>query len=243
MEKKHSFALSSIIRQNRNNSDGEAPVYLRITCNGERAEVSIKVCVHPAKWHPGKGRIKGNGEETRRLNNCIETFEHRAREVYNRQILAGKMPTARYIKNEIIGNEADRHFLLKSFKDFVAEITSRSGKDYAPGTIKNWKVTEGHLEQFIKATYDVTDIAFKDLELSFLYKLDLYASTQWGCGKNATLKHIERIRKIVNKAVSLNWLEKDPFQAFQGKQEKTHRTFLTEEELRKIAAKEITIER
>jgi integrase len=63
------------------------------------------------------------------------------------------------------------------------------------------------------------------------------------CGKNATLKHIERIRKIVNQGVAFGWLEKDPFAAFQGKHEKTHRTFLTQAELEKIEKKEIHLER
>lgn len=100
--KRHSFSLLPIIRQNKKNKQGEAPVYLRITCDGKRLEVSVKISVEPAKWHAAKGRIKGNTEEIRRLNQSIETFEHWARKIYNKCMLNGKVVTADTIKNGLI---------------------------------------------------------------------------------------------------------------------------------------------
>jgi len=243
MEKKHSFAISSIIRQNRNNSEGLAPVYLRITCDGKRSEISVKILVDPGKWNPAKGRVKGNTEETRRLNQSIENFEHRAREIYNKYILTGKVITAEAVKNEFIVPAASQHFLVAQMQKFVNDIEKKVGNGYSAGTIKNWKVTLGHVKEFLKETRSVADIPFKDLDLPFLHSLQLYAATKWQCRTNATLKHIERMRKIVNQAVAFNWLDKDPFVSFQGKHEKTHRTFLTQAELDRIEEKGIPMPR
>ncbi len=243
MVKKHSFSITSIIRQNRNNKDDQAPVYLRITCDCKRSEISVKIFVDPGKWLPAKGRVKGNTEETRRLNQSIETFEHRAREIYNKYILTGKVVTAEAIKNEIIVPPASQHFLVAQMQKFVSDIEKKIGNGYSAGTVKNWKVTLSHLKEFLRETRGIADTPFKDLDMSFLHNLELYATTQWHCRTNATLKHIERIRKIVNQAVSFNWLDKDPFVSFQAKHEKTHRTFLTEAELDRIEGKDIPIER
>jgi integrase/recombinase XerD len=57
------------------------------------------------------------------------------------------------------------------------------------------------------------------------------------------VKHIQRIRKIVNKAIVSEWLDKDPFIGYEGKQEKTNRTFLTDEELKLVETKVIRMER
>jgi site-specific recombinase XerD len=243
MDMKHSFSLLAIIRKNKQTKDGEVPVYLRITCNGRRIEVSVKISLDPSKWNPAKGRVKGNTEEARRLNQSIETFEHRAREIYNRFILAGKLITADAIKNELILPAAGQHCLVAEMEKFVVGIEGRIGNGYSAGTVRNWKVTLGHLKEFLKQTSGLADIPFKELSLPFLHSLELYAATQWHCRTNATLKHIERIRKIVNQAVAFNWLEKDPFATFQGKHEKTHRTFLTQTELDKIEAMEIAMSR
>jgi site-specific recombinase XerD len=243
MQHKHSFSISSIIRGNRKNREGEAPVYLRITCNGRRTEVSIKIFIAPTKWQPAKGRVKGMTKETRRLNHCIEVFEHRAREIYNRHILTGKALDIQNIKKELVGQGEDQRYLVREFQQFVDEIEKTVGRNYSPGTIKNWKVTLGHLKEFLKNAYASADISFANLDMAFLYKFEIFAATEWKCGTNAILKHIERLRKIVNKAVSFDWIEKDPFASFQGKQEKTHRTFLNQEELDKIEEKEMPVDR
>lgn len=84
MIKKHTFSLLTFSRNDKINSDGQAPVYLRITVDGVRALLSTQKLVELARWNPAKVRIKGNTEETRLLNETIENFEHRAREIYNR---------------------------------------------------------------------------------------------------------------------------------------------------------------
>ena len=243
MEKGKSFSISSIIRSSKNSEDDEASVYLRVTCDGQRAEASVHLVVQRSRWLSAKGRVKGNSEDVRRLNQSIETFEYRAREIYNKCILAGKRVTAAGIKNELLGLSTPLHFLGQEFEKFVSEIECKMGNGYAPGTVKNWKVTLGHLRQFVREIYGVADLPLKDLELAFLHHLELYASTKWLCGNNAIMKHIGRIRKVVNRGIAFGWLEKDPFTSYEGKNEKTHRTFLTQAELDKIEGKEIGLER
>ena len=98
MIQKHTFSLLSYLRRAKANKDGLAPVYLRITLDCKRAELSTKTFVDPTKWNITKGRLKSAFEESKRLNQTIETFEHRAREVYNRLIEKGKILSADEIK-------------------------------------------------------------------------------------------------------------------------------------------------
>jgi integrase len=81
------------------------------------------------------------------------------------------------------------------------------------------------------------------MDRKFIADFEGFARTNWGCGNNAALKHIQRIRKVVKRAVSNNWLVKDPFMGFEGKQSKTHRTFLTGQELEAIKIKTFDLER
>jgi integrase len=45
------------------------------------------------------------------------------------------------------------------------------------------------------------------------------------------MKHLERLKKITNLAMSLDWIEKDPFVRFKLKFTKHHRAYLSKEEL------------
>ncbi|GEO08703.1 site-specific integrase [Segetibacter aerophilus] len=243
MTQNHTFSLLSYIRRDKANKDSLAPVYLRITLDGKRAEISTKTFVDPLKWNAAKGRLKSAFQDSKRLNQTIETFEHRAREVYNRLIEKGKILSADDIKDELLGSVHKQRTLVLSFSEYLAEMEARVTIDFSIGTIKNWRVTLGHLKEFLVKKYSRPDIAFKELDENFLREFDSYARRNWGCGTNAVIKHIQRIRKIVTKAISKNWLDKDPFIAFATTAEKTHRTFLTPIELDAIEKKIFELDR
>lgn len=141
MEQKRSFAVLAFVRQTKHNRDGESSVYIRITINGKRSEISTKTTVRTDRWVPGKGRVKGTGLDTMQSNQGIIAFEHRAREIYNRFIEQGKIVTVDSVKNELLGLEHRQRMLLEQFRVTVGQMEARINNGFAAGTIKNWKVT------------------------------------------------------------------------------------------------------
>lgn len=53
------------------NKEGLAPVYLRVTINGTRSEISTKVNVDPLKWDDRKSQIKGREPTDIRKNKIL----------------------------------------------------------------------------------------------------------------------------------------------------------------------------
>jgi integrase len=243
MNNKHSFAVLAFLRKVKSASAGDSGVYLRITVDSLPTEVSTRINVPKAKWNSQKGRVNGTSDETKRLNAGIVNFEHRIQEIYNRFIEQGKIITAESIKNDLLGLDHKKRLLLAQFELVVHDMEARQNAGFARGTIKNWKVTKGHLKEFLIDHCRLRDIAFHQLDLKFVTDFERFARTRWSCGNNAALKHIERIRKVVKTAVINNWLIKDPFAGFKCKQEKSHRTFLTSDELFAIQTKQLHIER
>jgi len=60
---------------------------------------------------------------------------------------------------------------------------------------------------------------------------------------NGVMKHIERLRKMVNMAVRMDWLPKDPFAQFRKHFDKVERESLDLKELSILAEKHFSIER
>ncbi len=243
MKSVHTFSLLSFIRTNRSNSEGESGVYLRITVDGKRSEISTKNYVHKDKWNSAKGRSKGTSEEARATNNSIESFEIRARNIYSTFLERGRVITSETIKNELLGVEDKMRTLTALFEQVYLDMKSKTGNGFAKGTVKNWAVTNRHLKEFISGQYNLSDIALKELSYKFIADFEMYAKAKWQCRSNAAIKHIERIRKVVKLAVANNWIEKDPFIAYKAKKEKTNRTFLSMEELEKIEKKQFSADR
>ena len=243
MENRHTFTLLCIIRKNRINSRGDSYVYLRITVDKKRIEIATKIMVQEEKWDAHTGRLKKMLPDARVINQMLNNFEHRAREIYNGLILQGKLVTPKDIKDELTGAKHKKRTLLSFFREHVGNLESRVGNDYSVGTVKNWKVTLRHLTEFIKSKYSMEDMPFRQLDYKFIHDLELYARTRWECGTNAVLKHIERMLKVIRLDMNNGWLDKDPFINFRCKQEKTHRTFLTNEELNRLEKKRMPLER
>lgn len=74
MKERSRFNVLFYIKRTKTNSQGEAPIYLRITMNGERSEISIMRSIDPSKWNSGAGKVKGMGEHAQSINKLIDTL-------------------------------------------------------------------------------------------------------------------------------------------------------------------------
>jgi site-specific recombinase XerD len=243
MIKKHTFSLLPFIRQHRQKKTGEAPVYIRITIDGKRTEISTKIYVLPERWNVHKGRVKGNNDSANTLNRSIEVFEQKLKEIYTKFIEKEIIVNANSIKSALFKTEEKQRHLIDHFKFHYEQMKREINLNYSKGTVKNWKVTLGHLKTFLQNQYQATDITFKELNKQFIIDFEIFAKRNWNCGNNAAMKHIQRIRKVVNDALEKTWIDKDPFLGYKGKHDKTHRTFLTRDELKAIEQTAMPIER
>ena len=71
-----SFGLLFYVKRSKMNDDGFAPIYLRITIDGARTEISSKRYVKPDQWNTNRGKVTGTSEEVRSVNAYLKTIEH-----------------------------------------------------------------------------------------------------------------------------------------------------------------------
>jgi len=53
-------------------NNGELTIFMRITVNGERAEVSTHQSVEPQLWNQEKGIVKGVSNSSKQVNDYLE---------------------------------------------------------------------------------------------------------------------------------------------------------------------------
>lgn len=64
------FGVTFFTRLNSKKTDN-ALIFVRITVNGKRSEISLKRNLSQKLWDKSKGKVKGNTTEARALNNYI----------------------------------------------------------------------------------------------------------------------------------------------------------------------------
>src|SRR5207248_738803 len=135
--KKHTFSLLPFIRLHRQNKTGEAPIYIRITIDGKRTEISTKIYVAPEKWNVQKGRVKGNHESAKSFNKSIEVFEQKLREIYTRFIEKEIVINADSIKSAFFKTEEKQRLLADHFEFHYEQMRREIDLNYSKGTVKN----------------------------------------------------------------------------------------------------------
>jgi len=149
------------------------------------------------------------------------------------------------IKEMFCGIE-DKEYTLISLFDYHNKVMNAT---LEWGTLKNYFTTKRYVEEFILSVYHTKDFYLPQLNYRFLADFDHFMRTykqkdqKRPCGQNTIMKHIERLRKIINMAIRNEWLERDPFMKFKPSFTKTSRLFLTKDELFEIEKKEFRIER
>ncbi len=218
---------------------GKAPIYARITIDGRRVEISIKKDIDVENWSKGKGMAKGKGEEIRALNTFLEQIRSRMVECYQQLQLKKQLITAVAVKNKFLGIEEKEHSLMSLF-DFHNE-QMKNVLEW--GTMKNYYTTKNYFQLYLKETLHISDIYLSQLSYMFIVGYEKFMKEytplqpKKPCGQNTIMKHIERLRKVINLAIKNEWLDRDPFQKFQPTFLKTHRHFLTSNELASIEEK------
>ncbi len=117
------------------------------------------------------------------------------------------------------------------------------------GTMKNYYTTERYLLKFLKKKKRIKDIYLKQLNFRFITDFEHYLRTYKNAKKqlmlsnNGVMKHLERFKKMINLAIKLEWMHKNPFSQFQLKYNKFDRQYLNERELSLLENTEFTCER
>jgi site-specific recombinase XerD len=102
---------------------------------------------------------------------------------------------------------------------------------------------------FLKKQKKVTDMDITQLSYKFIADFELFLRTfkeaddPQPLNNNGVMKHLERFRKMVNMAVKIEWLDKDPFSKHKLKFTSKERGYLTDEELHTVATKELATEK
>lgn len=216
------FSVLFFIRKNRNFSELQ-PIYARITVDRKRTEISLKRSILVSLWDASKGRARGNSQNARTLNSYLDKMYSKLLDCHTKLVEKDRIVSPQAIKSLYLGLNQEH----KSLKDLVEYHNSNMTSVLQPGTMKNYYTTEKYLYRFIKQNLKTDDIYLKHLNYRFITDFERFLRTykvtkqRRTCGNNGTMKHLERLKKMVNLAVKLEWIPKDPFVNYQLKFQKT----------------------
>lgn len=231
------------LKKSKSQHSGLATVYLRITIDGIRTEISTQRQYDQSKWSSASGRLIGKTEEVRAFNTYLDTIQFRIFEIHKDLISTGLEITGEMIKAKYLGISEKNRMLMEIYEHHNKQFEELVGKEFAEGTLKRFKTCAKSLRDFLKWKYRVSDFDIKKLNFEFVNDYEFYLKSVKNCSHNTVMGYIKKLKKIVRLCVSKNWLDKDPFMSYKISLRETHRTILSEEEMNIISSKVFAVER
>ncbi len=236
---KSTFSVLFYPKRNDIDSSREAPVYMRVTVNGRRVELSTHRKVKVAKWNHKAGKLSGTKDEIRDFNNYLDALRNKIYGIHQQLLRNGTKITSQAIKNSYLGKGEKQIMLLEIFQNHNEQMEMLIGKEYALSTIKKYITAYKHIKNFIAYKFRLKDIPIERVNHSFITNFEFYLKSVKNCNHNSTIKYIKNFKKIVIIALSNGWIDKDPFINYKVHVKSVEREFLTKEEIQLMLYKKL----
>lgn len=237
------FSILFFIRRTRLLKNGEAPIGLRITVNGQRAELQIKRSVLEERWNAQRGCAVGKDRKTLELNQYLESIRTKIFQIHRELMDEDKPINADIIIREFNGEGESPKMLLEVFREHNKKYRELMDRDYVKGTVLRYERTVRYLEEMLQSKYSRKDIPMKELNNEFVLNFEHFVKVEKKCAQNATVKYLKNLKKVTRLALANKWMSDDPFIEIHFHQTQSNRDFLTEEELNTIINKDFEIKR
>lgn len=226
--------------------EGKSCIYMRITIDGRRSEMATAHYVLPTQWDVRRNRVKASAPNGVLINGSLDHAANTIKNHFLNHAATGKLITAAELKELFIGKKEKvvPKTLLDAFEYHRVKMESmiKVGK-IAKTTLAKYNYCQGKVESFLHQRYKKKDIPLADLSMKFVTEFEHFLLVNERMQTNSAHKYIVNLKRIMNVAVSLEWIPKNPFDNFRCSYTNPEREILTQAELDIMLFKEIKMPR
>lgn len=242
--RRSTFKVLFYLKKKAERADGKVPVMIRITVDGEIAQLSAKLFVTPDLWDMTAGKVSGKSAEAVQTNPLLDQIKSRIVQHYNRIMQEEDFATAEKVKNAFLGIGVMNRTLMKDYAEFntsFKEMVDNGTRERS--TLTKYRVVYNHLSDFLSIKKNRKDIAYKELTEQFIWEFDSYLRDIVGLSHNTVWMYTIPVLRFAREAWLNGLIKTNPFRKYEeaSNAKESDRTFLTEEELTKVATVELRL--
>lgn len=240
-----SFSILFSIRESKVRKNGNAPIEITITVNGERCSFSTGKQITIERWDKNKQLVKGKDEEAKSLNIYLKAIKVKLYQKEAELLEKGFIITSDLLRDAYF--DKVESLKEKSLFEVFAEHNQEQEKLVDNGISKAtyWisVYTVRLLKEFVEQRYKREDLYLRELNINFMQSFHSFLRIDKGMAQNSSTKHLKLLKKIINLSVTNSYMVFNPFSNYKIEREPVEIDILDEEELRKIINFETPIPR
>lgn len=237
MRSKTNFRVSFFLKKAKLLKNGEASVAMRITVDGQRVENNIRKSILPNLWDQSKERAKGTSSAAVDINRFIEDARIRIHQIVTELQQTGAEINPLIVQQRFYGVGQVRkqeRAILQVIQEHNDEAKQLIGKDFVEITWRRYETMKRYLGELIKRKYGVDDLPLSDFTGEVIRAYEVYLKTEKDLCQNTLIRYMKALKKITNRCLANDWIQKDPFAGIKFREEPTEPEFLTLEEVDRI---------
>ena len=231
-----SFSILFFIRESKARKNGNVPIEVMITVNGERNSFSTGKQIAIEKWDKTKQQVKGKDQETQNLNNYLKAIKAKLYQKEAELLERGFIITAQILYDAYFDKveSIKERSLFEVFEEHNQEQEKLVGNGVSKATHWVSVYTIRLLREFVQQKYKREDLYLRELNLNFIQSFHSFLRIDKDMAQNSSTKHLKLLKKIINLSVANSYMAFNPFSTYKVEREPVDIDFLDEEELRKI---------
>ena len=155
-------------------------------------EISAKHSWDPTRWETEVDKATGTKEGTRTLNTYLDTLRAKLNKQFN-QLLSGDEPvTVELLKNAFLNKVASSKSIMKVLDYHNAQVAARVGTDYAPATLRRYRVGLKKVNLFLKHQYQRADMPLDQLNRRFITEFEHFLKD----GEGHPAQHVDELHQV-----------------------------------------------
>lgn len=201
-----------LIAKSRLNQMGKCSIRCRITYKQERYEFATGFFIRPNHWYSKLQQAKPPNEDNIFVNTELSLIKQKINQAFLFLQMKNDIFSADIIYSQFKGEKAKKEFSIIEVYDFYnIRINKLVGIELKLVTYKKYVESRNHLFDFIKWRFKTKDFKLKDLKYVFISDYEYYLKTEKNLQQSTLNKAIQRFRKVLQYAISQDYLDKDPF--------------------------------
>lgn len=215
---------------------GKAPIYCRITLEGNRTQFSTAKRVEKKYWNSEANKVNIKSPDAVTINEDLESIKGDLRNIFNQLSAMNEHVTGDMVKMKYTGKDQERKTIMELFKFNYALWTEKYKQQKAAlKTVQRFATVKIKMIRFLQKEYHVSDKPLFSINSAFATNFHHYLTIHESLTENTISVYLRFTKQIFKLVVAKKWIDENPFNETKTPYRHPPREILNMTELNSLA--------
>ncbi len=220
----------------KTDDSGKAPIYCRITLDGNRTQFSTAKRIEKKYWNSEANKVTNKCPDAVTINEDLETIKGDLRKIYNQLSATNDHVTGDMVKMKFTGKDQEKKTIMDLFK-FNHSLWNEKYKQgkAALKTVQRFATVKIKMTRFLQKEYGVADKPLTSINAAFAINFQHYLTIHETLIENTMNIYLRFAKQVFKLAVAKKWINENPFKDTKTPYRNPPREILNMNELKTLS--------